>query len=662
LDFENLRSGLVKTLKARFIDKSFTQKIDRFYFTTCDSLINNNVSVEEKPVRNILAKLFETCERKIKDRSISVLRIPALNSNFLLTLQLYQKQPLNKLFRQISVVQTAILQSAFDGLALGDSLKTFVEIRQMVNFPFLIGSRILDPRFVKYRDTLLYFLANGAPDVLLERMNENDSAFTALVQHSHNKTVKAVAQLNVDYFFDRVFPFSYAIYENRISKEEIIRLILSPPQYYHAFAEEALRLHNHPEPGINVYLKQPIFEINKDIAYAYFINEINNLHNSPDKIRFQSVSNLQDTDYYFLLLAGSNQMYTSSFLYVYNKFLKTAGKEDLKIFFDRIGYYQFDQFISNIAVYGLVNDLVSHLQEEKFAGLLIDYLAKLQNTQLTDNEIMLNGMTMSEVLYEIRQYPKIKAMLVSELIKQDSPSDVLLQRMYNGFLDILLDKKAGGIDNTYDALSIESLERNGAMVQAWFFYDDEDACQSFESAMKIFDKKLWSKTVFSNYVLYSSIRGNPVRVYMNKPKSAVGFNASQEEMLKAIASDGYVVTSFIHRGHSYHFFKTLSKLTSAAKFVFLGSCGGYNEVMKIFQLNPDIHLIVSRHMGTRLINDKILERISNEMVNKKSIIWNNLWREFNVIFRSRQEKDLFSSYIPPNKYTGVKFIRKVLNY
>src|SRR6185369_12399137 len=101
---------------------------------------------------------------------------------------------------------------------------------------------------------------------------------------------------------------------------------------------------------------------------------------------------------------------------------------------------------------------------------------------------------------------------------------------------------------------------------------------------------------------------------------------------------------------------------SSGQFVFLGSCGGYNEVLKVFQLNPDMHLIVSRHMGSKLINDRMLEKITEYMINNKDIKWDGIWKEFKAMFRSKQEKDLFSSYISPNKYTGVKFMRKVFNY
>ena len=84
--------------------------------------------------------------------------------------------------------------------------------------------------------------------------------------------------------------------------------------------------------------------------------------------------------------------------------------------------------------------------------------------------------------------------------------------------------------------------------------------------------------------------------------------------------------------------------------------------MKVFDLNPDVNIITTRSVGSKLINDPLLEKINMELVNNKDINWNIVWKEFDLKFQSKLTKDLFSSYIPPNKYIGIKFIRKVFNY
>jgi hypothetical protein len=149
---------------------------------------------------------------------------------------------------------------------------------------------------------------------------------------------------------------------------------------------------------------------------------------------------------------------------------------------------------------------------------------------------------------------------------------------------------------------------------------------------------------------------------MNKPNTKEGSDSAQNKMLQDIKADGYTITSYIHRGHSYHLPESMKKFTSSAQFVFLGSCGGYKQVLKVFQLNPDVNIIATRSVGSKLINDPLLERINSDIVNGKDIEWNSLWAEYDKKFQSKMTKDLFVAYMPPNKYIGIKFMRKVLNY
>ena len=673
-NYASSKARILKTLRTRYIDKNFSQSVDRFYLVTCDSLVKKNVTIDNRPIKDILTRLFDVCNTKVISKTVNSLRIPSLNQDFLVMVRAYKRTPVVSLLSGINVTKSNMLQYVFDGLSLGDSIKTFNGLREMLNDPYYISSSIQLPQYAIYKDTLLHALANGAPEIFLKKLAENDTVYTRLVDKNSCLSVKAISGLKLGEDYEKSMPFSMAIYENRITVDSIKKLILVPPDYYHAFVKEAIRLYTNTDPEISAFLRQPIADFNKKIANHYFIKEINDLHESPDNVRFLSVNNLPISDLYFLLVAGRNELviggsdalYTSSFLYVFKKFLKAADKEGLDKFFEDIGYYQFDEFISNISDYGLVDELVSNLNEAKVASLFGKYLANLANKQLADNEIILDAMTMAEVLYEIRHHEGIKNSLLTEIDKiQKEPklqNSFMYLRMYGGFKDILLDKDEYNSDDSYDVLPVQRLQRGDNIVQACFFYDDDDATSSFASSTGSYDAKLWEKKDMGNYIVFTSKTGNKMRVYMNKPNTKQGSDSSQNEMLLAIEQEGYVVTSFIHRGHSYHLMQSLKKMTSSSQFVFLGSCGGYSQVLKVFELNPDVNIITTRSVGSKLINDPLLDKINIDMVNNRDINWNVLWKEFDAKFQTKQTKDLFSAYIPPNKYIGVKFIRKVFNY
>jgi hypothetical protein len=673
--YAKTKTALVKNLKITYVDNNYTQSIEHFYFKTCDSLIKKKFKIDNQPVKDVLVKLFDVSNAKITSSNISLLGIPALNNSFLLTLKSYKKGiSISGQYMRMNLSQAKILELVFAGLSIGDSIKNINSLREMYVEPYFISSRIELAQYKPYQDTLLYLLANVAPEILNKKVNDNNAFYTAMVDKSNRVSVKAVSQVKADTYFEKILPFSLAILQNRITAEDVKKLTMVPQDYYHAFAQESIRLYTDKDPEINNFLKEPIAELNVKFGNYYFIKEINDLHESPDNVRYKVLENLSALDLYFILLAGnydlvqdgSSALYTSSFLYVYKKFLKETEKEGLNKFFDDIGYYQFDTFLSNVSDYGLVDNLANNLKEEKFADFLGNYLESLPNKQLSDNEMILDAMTMAEILYEVRSHTALKDNLVARIDKIEKQANTqdyfLYQRMYSVMKDLLQDKFKFESDVTYDVLRIKRFQTQTPIVQACFYYDDDDAVASFNSSSTTYDNKTWEKKDLGSYIVYSSITGNKVKVYMNKPNTKEGSDSAQNQMLRDIAHDGYTISSFIHRGHSYHLSQSLRKITPSAQFVFLGSCGGYKQVLKVFQLNPDVNIIATRSVGSKQINDPLLQRINADIVNNKDIEWNALWPEFDKKFQSKLTKDLFSAYIPPNKYIGIKFMRKVFNY
>ncbi|MFM6925691.1 MAG: hypothetical protein ACKOU7_09350 [Ferruginibacter sp.] len=674
INYAKSKAALLKTLQATYIDKAYSQHIDHFYSVTCDSLIKRKYKLEDRPVKDILAKLFFVCSNNISSGSVTTLGIPAINHYFLSTLKAYKNGSVNSLFMGMNYIQSNILAQVFAGFQLGDSIKNIAGLREMLYDPYFISSRLELPQYAPYKDTLLYELANVAPFTLSKKLADNNSFYTTLVSNNPKITIRAVSQVKSDIYYDKMLPFSLAILQNRITEDEIKKLTLTPQDYYHAFVEEATRLHTSKEPEISAFLEQPIILLNKKFGNYYFIKQINELHESPDNVRFAVVNTLSAKELYFLMLAGSydlvqegsSALYTSSFLYLYKKFLKENEKEGLNKFFDDVDYYQFDKFISNLSDYGLVGDLVKQLDEEKITGFLANYLDALPEKQLTDNDIILDAVTLAEILYEIRGHEHLKNNLLSHISKIKSrpalQNNLLYQRIYTVLEDILLDKYRYETDKTYDILQVQRLQKQNMIVQASFFYDDEDAAESYSSCLTTYDSKTWDKKDKGNYIVFTSKAGNNMKVYMNKPNTKSGCDSAQNEMLDAIANERYEITSYIHRGHSYHLPQSLNKITASGQFVFLGSCGGYKQVLKIFQLNPNVNIIATRSVGSKLINDPLLEKINTEIVNNKDINWDILWQETGSKFQTKLTKDLFAGYTPPNKYIGIKFIRKVYNY
>lgn len=272
------------------------------------------------------------------------------------------------------------------------------------------------------------------------------------------------------------------------------------------------------------------------------------------------------------------------------------------------------------------------------------------------------------ILFGIRESKRAREIIIQridEYAVNEQKSDVLIQRMFAGFKDILQDSIQGllkEIESMYEVLDVARLKIRDTIVQAGLFYDDIDGLSSFNNYLSFFPEADWSKEDRGNHVVLRSKSGNPMIVCLNKLNTEGGDMTAQNEMLSSIDAAGPEITSFLHRGHSYHLPKSLKRIPTSAQFVYLGSCGGYNDVVKVFQANPDAHIISTRNIGSKLINDPILSKINNQAVANQNMNWIELWDHFDKSFTSKNTKEFFSAYIPPHKYIGVIFIREIFNY
>jgi len=114
----------------------------------------------------------------------------------------------------------------------------------------------------------------------------------------------------------------------------------------------------------------------------------------------------------------------------------------------------------------------------------------------------------------------------------------------------------------------------------------------------------------------------------------------------------------IHRGHSYHVSSTLKQIGPSGKIVILGSCGGYNNLSEVLKISNDAHIISSKQVGTKTINEPILQAINNTLLMGKNIDWLSMWKELtNKFQKDPVGKEKFDDYIPPYKNLGAIFIK-----
>jgi hypothetical protein len=213
----------------------------------------------------------------------------------------------------------------------------------------------------------------------------------------------------------------------------------------------------------------------------------------------------------------------------------------------------------------------------------------------------------------------------------------------------------------YDSLKDDS----GRVIQQAFFYGDEDkdGQNSYADFMALFLKKPeWKITEnpTKEWVTVTSTKGMPVWIFANKPLLGDDDpdDKAQHNLDDYLYDNKLKPTIYIHRGHSYHVSSTLKQIQSSARIVILGSCGGYNNLSQVLDISEDAHIISSKQVGSKSVNEPILQAINNNLLEGKNIDWLNMWKELGAKFeKDPSAKEKFDDYIPPYKNLGAIFIK-----
>ena len=203
---------------------------------------------------------------------------------------------------------------------------------------------------------------------------------------------------------------------------------------------------------------------------------------------------------------------------------------------------------------------------------------------------------------------------------------------------------------------------SGKVSQLVFFYGDKDGIDSYANFMSMFNNNTdWKVTKGKEWVAIHSVKGKPVEIYANLPldnsKGDDPDAKAQEHLLAFLEQKKIKPTIVIHRGHSYHVKYTIKQLPESARIVILGSCGGFHNLDDVLKTCPDAHIISSKEVGTRTVNEPILKHINEDLKAGRSIDWIHTWKDLSAQFTAGEAKERFDNYIPPHKNLGALFIK-----
>jgi len=414
-------------------------------------------------------------------------------------------------------------------------------------------------------------------------------------------------------------------------------------------------------------------------ARQLFVREINALHDVNDpNVRFRSLDKLTPQELYYVAVLSEDEIYTSSYVSgVYPRiFQRMPNPRGDSLLMSVNGDY-FRKFIKMAAGYNTLNNFLGTMGKEEAETLMKAFVIGLERKKNDRDDDLEDAVDVADSYSSIMDKNKELAGFILNEVKWNYDKNVQDNNkrgvvIYN-LLKILFESADTsrkidlssmlGIPSIYGQDYKSLTDDSGRVIQQVFFYGDEDkdGQNSFINFMGMFRNKAeWKVEDKPEWVAIRSAKGKPVYIYANKPLYKPEEDLDEKAQLNLIEyleKKGMQPTVVVHRGHSYHLPYTLKKLAPTARIVVLGSCGGYNNLNEVLTICRDAHIISSKQVGTKTVNEPILEAINANLVAGKNIDWINMWKELGGRFKTGAAKEKFDDYIPPYKNLGAIFIK-----
>ncbi|HEY5461912.1 MAG TPA: hypothetical protein VIJ95_01535 [Hanamia sp.] len=537
-----------------------------------------------------------------------------------------------------------------------------------------IGPYVNEP----FADTLVIDAFKNSPSQLYSYAQSTDSKQGRLIRRINDPRIKTVVQLSAKNRALFYFPFMDDLISGKLTMTDISKVAGTSDKNYDSVGYYGLLVNIEIEyyarlvkgdTPVAMFGANGLLDMLKTKAIQHFIDPINLLHENPNPaVRFKAIQPLNAQELYYMMVLGENDIYTSSYKYSFDRMIQKMGPiphgDSLLI---SLHFDHFKKFIKIAAGYNKLDEFLKTMPENS-EKLMQAFVAQLETTGTLEDAVDVADS------YGSITNPKLQQSMLQNVewneqrcIKEDNERG---RKIYNLLKTIFLsaDPKNGidlskeiGIPPIYTVDYNYLADDSGRIIEQVFFYGDKDGKDSYADYLSSFPRSDWSITKKNEWIEIKSIKGKPIWIFANLPLDNVTDKDAhaQKDLIDYLDSKGLKPTIVIHRGHSYHLPYTIEQLPESAKIIMLGSCGGYNNLKAILTYCPDAHIISTKQTGAKNVNKQIIDALDNTLLEGKNIDWRQMWSELENYFSktSRDTRETFEDYIPPQKNLGALFIK-----
>lgn len=521
---------------------------------------------------------------------------------------------------------------------------------------------------VPFADSLIRISAKLDPNQFYDYAAAAETKVGQLIKKCADPLVKAITEMASSNSGRLYYPFLDEVMHGRQTISSIQHVMTDSLKYYRLLVGTQISYAKRMLKGDTALAYMDLTKMLQRKAIEVFINQINALHDEPEAVRFKIIEPLTPQELYYLIVLGEDVIYTSSYKGTYKRMMERMRVPSGDTLLLSVQFDKFKKFIKMAAGYNTLEGFLATMPDANAQRLMIAFARGLEKTGQLEEAVDVADS------YGSIQMPQVKAIIDREValslensIKRgDKRSEhiyQILKTIFASSTDPKIDlSQLLGIPPVYTVDYSKLADAEGKVVQLVFFYGDKDGMDSYANFMSMFTGSAdWKITKLKEWIEIRSAKGKPVMIYANLPLDNSNGDdpdaMAQAHLIQYLDKMNIKPTVVIHRGHSYHVKYTIKQLPASAKIVILGSCGGYHNLDDVLKISPDAHIISSKEVGTRIVNEPILRHINDDLKAGRNIDWISTWKDLTNMFPTGEARERFENYIPPHKNLGALFIK-----
>lgn len=553
-------------------------------------------------------------------------------------------------------------------------IQEYIFLKLISENPEQTLKRLAENPTYSFTDSLISVAARRRPEELINYAQASNTPLGAVISRHADPLVKMIVQLAHDRSGQLYFPFLDDLSKGNISKKDIEKAIEDSAAYYRLLVKTQVNYAGRMRKGDTPVVTRGLQDMLHRKSLEVYVNTINGLHDLPAPVRFKKIQALSVTELYYLIVLNEAEIYTSSYMYVYNRMLDLTPGKSADTLLQIVNYDKYKKFLTMASNYNTLNDFLSKMSGANATALMSDFVSNLEKGSSKDD--IEDAVDVANAYASITQ-PAIRALMLNKVKENLAMAELMnnrkgrivyrLEKVIMESSDSEKDSKLPrvnisdslGIPPVYDISNKQLRDSLGRIVLQMYFYGDAGGKGTFNHLLRLYaDRSKWAMKATPEWVQFTSI-GSPVPFVLFANRALDEENDedenAQRKLIEYMTSNGFSPSITVHRGHSYYLPYTIKKMLPS-RVVVLGSCGAYHNLADVLRISPDASIISSKQVGYGEINVALFTYLVDKLKMGQDVKWPSMMSE--VAGRiSAEKKEGYDDYIFPHQNLGALFIK-----